>query len=191
MAWKEQKTGPRRRFPISSPLPLPLSGLAKAPDPAVATYLAQAAAGPATAFASAVAALTMTGIVIRTPSASASGGGAAVPENESGRDGNGNGTRHTNETGSASDSRGEAGTICRNGNRIRGLGVGGIGMVEEEVVVQGTRVARTIRGERAAMLMLTGLIGRESTDMSMRTKDEGAEPRALRNGARGIGPRVR
>lgn len=184
MGWKEQKTGPKTKSPVFFPAPPPWNGPAKAPAPAVATLPLPVAAGLATVFASVAAGLTMTATAIQTLNMSASGGGGVVPESE--RDETG---MRMSETGSASGRHGGAEMIFRTGSRIRGHGVGKIERVVAAavVVVQGTYADQTIRGERAAMLMLIGSTGRDCTDTNMQTRDDDVVRWGLRKGARGIG----
>lgn len=148
-------------------------------------YPVQAVVVPGIAFVSAEADPTTMETAIRTLNTSANGDVGAVRESE--RDGNE--TRRTSGIESAKELRGEVGMICQSGIRIHGHGVEGIGKVL--VVAQGTRAGRTIQGERAAMLMLIGLNGRECTTMNMPTKDDGVGLRDLRKGAPGTGLPVR
>lgn len=148
-------------------------------------YPVQVVAVPGIVSASIAAVPTTMATAIRTPNTSANGDVGAVRESE--RDGNG--MRRTSGIESANELRGEAEMICQSGIRIRGHGVGGKGKVL--VVAQGTRAGRRIHGERAAMLMLIGLNGRECNTMNMPTKDDDVELRGLRKGAPGTGRLVR
>lgn len=124
MEWKEQRTGPRRKFLVSSPPPPPPKGPGKAQALAAGTYPVQVAVVLVIVSASVAAVPTMTATAIRIPNTSANGDVGVVRESE--RDEN---ATRTSGIVSANGLRGEAGMICQSGIRTRGHGVGGIGKV--------------------------------------------------------------